>query len=397
MTRKVLIFTGNRAEYGLLYPLILELNKSSEIDCSLLVSGAHMEKDHGSTLSEIINDGFKISDTVDLPNDKSTNFSITNAIGVAIQGIAQCLNELKPDIFVVYADRYEGFAAVVASTQMAIATCHIEGGDITEGGALDDNLRHAMTKLSHIHCATNDLSKDRILALGEENWRVHNIGYPTIDLIKQKNYSSEIDLLKEFNFNKKLPIVLFTQHSIATEVNETKTQISQSIEALCSIAKRGYQVICTYPNNDAGGKEIIKLLEKIDIKEYDFFKIIPSLGRKKYHGVMALNLDGYKVVCAGNTSSGLKETAAFKCPTVNIGSRQKGRLHASNIVHVNYNTNEILNGFKVCVENNEFTKNLNFLENPYGKGGSGKKFCKIIKNVKLNKELIQKKLSLPKI
>lgn len=396
MTRKVLIFTGNRAEYGLLYPLILELNKSSEIDCSLLVSGAHMEKDYGSTLSEIINDGFKISDTVDLTNDKSTNFSTTNAIGVAIQGIAHCLNELRPDIFVVYADRYEGFAAIVASSQMAIPTCHIEGGDITEGGALDDNLRHAMTKLSHIHCATNNLSKNRIIALGEESWRVHNIGYPTIDLIKQKNYSSETELYKEFNFNKELPIVLFTQHSISTEVDEARTQIHQSIEALCSMAEKGHQIICTYPNNDAGGKEIIKLLGKIEVKKYDFFRIIPSLGRQRYHGIMALNLNGYKVVCVGNTSSGLKETAAFKCPTVNIGSRQSGRLHANNILHVNYNANEILNAYNTCIENNEFTNNLNFLKNPYGKGGSGKKFCEIIKNVKLNKELIQKKLNLPK-
>ncbi len=392
---KVLIFTGNRAEYGLLFPLISELSKSKSLECSLLVSGAHLDKEHGSTISEIIEDGFIIAGTVDLPSDKSTNYSATLTIGAAVQGIAEQLEIIKPDLFVVYADRYEGFAAVVASTQMTIATCHIEGGDITEGGALDDSLRHAMTKLSHIHCATNEISMQRILGLGEEPWRVHNIGYPAIDMIIEKNYFSETLINSEFDFDKRKPIVLFTQHSIATEVEQAEFQIKHSIDALCILAQRGVQIICTFPNNDAGGKFIIKALKKIDTSGFDFFKIVPSLGRKRYHGVLGLSILGYDVVCIGNTSSGIKETPAFNCPTINIGARQDGRLRGGNVIQVGYSSKEILDAFKICLNSPNFKKEVSKSSNPYGSGGSGKKFRRIVENLKINKQLIQKKLKLP--
>ncbi|MDC0969266.1 UDP-N-acetylglucosamine 2-epimerase [Alphaproteobacteria bacterium] len=392
--RKVLIFTGNRAEYGLLYSLIKELEASPLVDCSLLVSGAHMDLNHGATISEIENDGFKILATLDLSESKGTELSTTIAIGSAITGIAKILDNNKPDIFVVYADRFEGFAAVVAATQMSIVTCHIEGGDITEGGALDDNLRHAMTKLSHIHCATNEEAMKRILSLGEEKWRVHNIGYPAIDLIRAFDYLTQNEILDEFNFNIDQPIILFTQHSIATEVSETRFQIDESIKALCFMAEIGAQVICTYPNNDAGGKIIINRLNSIPRHYYPFFLLEPSLGRRRYHGILALALKGFKVICVGNTSSGIKETAAFKCPSVNIGSRQKGRLHSNNVIHVSYNKQKIVDAIQLSCGDNEFTRNLSKINNPYGTGNSGKKFRKIIENITLGKKVLQKKITI---
>jgi len=392
--KKILIFTGNRAEYGLIYPLLVELEKSPHLAPQLLVSGAHLNKKNGRTISEIHDDGFSIADEVVLPEGESTKFNTTLSIGIAVKEFATSLQKIQPDIFVVYADRSEGFAAVIAATQMAIPTCHIEGGDLTEGGALDDNLRHAMTKLSHIHCATNEQSYLRIIALGEEPWRVHNIGFPPIDLIVRKQHASKESLLAEFKFSPDNPIVLFTQHSIATETEFTCAQVKASLDAIQELAMQGNQIICTYPNNDPGSDDIIRALNEIDQSRFNFFKVIPSLGRRNYHGILGLSQDDFKIVCIGNTSSGIKETAAFRCPTINIGTRQNGRLHADNVIHTSYDKMEILAAFNKCLHDKQFNKSLLHLENPYGYGGAGKKFRSILENLELGPHLIKKKLEL---
>lgn len=181
--RKIAIFTGNRAEYGLQYPIIKAVDKHPDLEYRLLVSGAHLDGNFGHTLSEIKSDGFRVDAEVKIELNSDERIATAQAIGSGIMAISRSLEEVKPDMMVVYADRFEGFAAVIAATQMNIPTAHIEGGDLTEGGALDDSVRHAMTKLSHLHFTTNQQAANRILAMGEEAWRVHTVGFPAIDVI----------------------------------------------------------------------------------------------------------------------------------------------------------------------------------------------------------------------
>ncbi len=175
-------------------------------------------------------------------------------LALVLFSVAKALDKIKPDIFVVYADRFEGFAAVIASTQMNIPTAHIEGGDITEGGALDDSVRHAMTKLAHIHFTTNNQATNRLLGMGEAPWRVHTVGFPAIDLIQENNFASPDELIESYNLDLSKPIILFTQHSVTTEFDLAQSQVMPSLKALEMAAKEGMQVIITYPNNDAGEK-----------------------------------------------------------------------------------------------------------------------------------------------
>ena len=187
--RTIAIFTGNRAEYGLQYPILRAVDRHPDLDYRLLVSGAHLDAQFGRTLDEIRNDGFHIDAEVKIEMDAGSLYATAQAIGSGILSISDVLAKLRPDLMVVYADRFEGLAAVIAASQMNVPTAHIEGGDLTEGGALDDSVRHAMTKLSHLHFTTNQQASNRILAMGEEAWRVHTVGFPAIDLISEGRYA----------------------------------------------------------------------------------------------------------------------------------------------------------------------------------------------------------------
>ncbi len=391
----IAVFTGNRAEYGLQYPILKAINDHPDLEYRLIVSGAHLDKNFGATLKEIEEDGFTIHTEAQIDLDEDTLFATSKAIGTGILSISKILNDLNPDIFIVYADRFEGFAAVIAGTQMNIPTAHIEGGDITEGGALDDSVRHAMTKLSHIHFTTNQQASNRVLAMGEEPWRVHTVGFPAIDLIQEGNYASKKELDKLYNFDFKRPIVLFTQHSVTTEFKEAVNQLKPSLLALEKLAKEGCQVIVTYPNNDAGGRRIIDELNTVKDSGLINIQVFRSLGRYNYHGILALaKYPEIKIVCVGNSSSGIKETPAFGCPTVNIGSRQKGRLRANNVLDADYNSNEIIKKIKECCENESFRNKCFNCLNPYGVGDAGIKIADILNKLSLDQSILRKGMTL---
>lgn len=363
------------------------------MDYKLVVSGAHLEKDFGKTIDEIEQDGFTIHHIVEIDLDESKKNGTSIAIGSGILSISEALKEICPDIFLVYADRFEGFAAVIASSQMNIPTAHIEGGDITEGGALDDSVRHAMSKLSHIHFTTNDQATNRILAMGEADWRVHTVGFPAIDMIQVSNYAKKLELQELYSIRYDQPIVLFTQHSVTTEFELADKQIIPSLEAIIELAKQNIQVLVTYPNNDSGGRAIIaKIHEVLDEHVGDNIQIHQSLGRYNYHGILALAEEkGVKVACVGNSSSGIKETPAFMCPTVNIGSRQQGRLRAANVIDADYDKDDILNSIYRCFSDENFLNECKNTINPYGVGDAGKKIASVLSSVDLTPSKILRK------
>jgi UDP-hydrolysing UDP-N-acetyl-D-glucosamine 2-epimerase len=394
MKRTIAVFTGNRAEYGLQYPILKAIKDHPDLEYRLIVSGAHLNNDFGSTINEIINDGFEIHAQLKMDIKEDSLYGTTKSIGHSVVSISGILNKIKPDFMLVYADRFEGFSAVISSSQMNIATAHVEGGDITEGGALDDSMRHAMTKLSHLHFTTNHDATKRILAMGEEPWRVHTVGFPTIDMIVNGNYASPNDIVSKYSINLDRPIIIFTQHSVTTEFDQATDQICESISALDRISSEGAaQVIITYPNNDAGSKSIIKEIKNLALVNPDI-KVVKSLGRYFYHGVLALNDNsGCKVVCVGNSSSGIKETPAFRCPAINIGSRQDGRLRSENVIDVPYKSDQIYDAMLMSINDESFRAQCSSCQNPYGQGDAGKKIASILSSIPLNDILCKKRIT----
>jgi len=393
--RVIAVFTGNRAEYGLQFPVLKAIDNHPQLEYKLIVSGAHLDKNFGNTLDEIASDGFHIDAEVKIEMDASTLEANVQAIGAGILSVGEAIKKIQPDMMVVYADRFEGFAAVIAATQMNIPTVHIEGGDLTEGGALDDSVRHAITKLSHLHFTTNQQASNRILGMGEEQWRVHTVGLPAIDMISAGNYATPDEVIKKLNIDLNRPIVLFTQHSVTTEFDFASEQIEPSLNALETLAKRGVQIIATYPNNDAGGLSIIKKLEALGARTIENIQVHRSLGCYLYHGVLALaQEENIRVVCVGNSSSGIKETPVFGCPTVNIGSRQKGRLRGQNVLDAEYQKESIIDAITKCTEDEIFRKKCTETDNPYYMGDAGKKIAEVIAEVPLDRVLIRKQMTL---
>jgi UDP-hydrolysing UDP-N-acetyl-D-glucosamine 2-epimerase len=371
------------------------IQKHSELEFKLIVSGAHLDQNFGSTLNEILNDGFVIESEIKIEMDASSVIATPMAIGSGILEISKVLKNINPDLMVVYADRFEGFAAVIAATQMNIPTAHIEGGDITEGGALDDSVRHSMTKLSHIHFTTNEQATNRVLAMGEEIWRVHTVGFPAIDLITESNYATPEEIKKKYDLDINRPIVLYTQHSITTESEKAGKQVEPSIDALKKLATSGVQVVVTYANNDVGGKIINEKLEILKKQNFPNIQIQISLGRYFYHGILALaRLEDTKIVCVGNSSSGLKETPVFGCPAVNIGSRQEGRLRGVNVLNVGYRSEEIYDAIIKCLYDEDFRKTARTTFNPYWLGDAGTKIANVLAGIPLGEKLLRKKMTL---
>jgi UDP-hydrolysing UDP-N-acetyl-D-glucosamine 2-epimerase len=391
--RKIAVFTGNRAEYGLQYPILKAIDAHPELEYFLLVSGAHLQEDFGYTLKEIEKDGFKVYAEVKIEMEEDTLFSTAQAIGSGIMSLSRILDKIRPDFLVVYADRFEGFSAVITATQMNIPTAHIEGGDITEGGALDDSVRHAMTKLSHLHFTTNKQAAERVRLLGEEHWRIYNVGFPAIDLIVAGHFATPAELQEAYSLTPDKPVILFTQHSVTTEFEKAAEQVRPSLEAMRILAKEGCQVIVTYPNNDAGGRRIIKEIEKLRQERLDTLQIYQSLGRYNYHGV--LNICGRvgRGVCVGNSSSGIKETSALGCPVVNIGSRQNGRLRADNVIDVGYNRDEIISAIRKALNDEGFRRQCRNSKNPYGAGNAGEQIAHVLATIEINLDLLQKRMT----
>lgn len=391
MKKKVFVFTGNRAEYGLQLPVIKALNNSKKISCKLIVSGSHLDKKFGTTFLQIKKDKFKIAAKIKLNNTYTSRLKTPNLISQAVLKISKSLYKFKPDIFLVIADRFETFAATIASSQLGIPTFHIEGGDVTEGGALDDNIRHAITKLSHFHFVTNKTSYQNLIKQGEEKWRVRNVGLPINDIIYNKKFLDFKNLRQKFNLIASKPLIILTYHSITTQPELAKKQIKIILKSIDYLIKNyNFQIIASYPNNDVGSEDIINELEQFK-KKNKAFSLYKSLGNHIYHSLLNLSKK-IDVIVVGNSSSGIKEAVAFKCPVINIGSRQNGRLKPKNVFDVECDNLRIIKKIKKILFNKSLKKQLKKVRNPYYKKNSGKQIVKIIENIRLDEKIIRKKI-----
>lgn len=387
--RKLALFTGNRAEYGLFYPILKHISQDNRFNYELIVSGAHLKDNFGNTLEEIKKDGFEITELVEIETADDTLTGTTKGISSSLYGVAKALSRIKPDFFIVYADRFESFGALIASTQMGIPTAHIEGGDYTEGGALDDSVRHAMTKLAHIHFTTNEPASERVLKLGEEPWRVYNVGSPSLDVIKNKVYATEEEVFERLLLVEGKPLIIFTQHSITLDWEKAREQILPSLAALRhAVEVLNAQVIITYPNDDAGAQVIIEEIESLADLGHPNIIIRKSLGRYLYHGVLAVSR-----LYLGNSSSGIKETAALNCPCLNIGDRQKGRLRPGNVIELDYNKEQIISEMRKIIQDDTYYDQIRNADNPYGSGNAGQQIADVLASIPLDDKVLKKKMT----
>jgi len=380
--KKVLVVTGTRAEYGLLYWTMKEIQKDKDLQLQLIVTGSHLSEEYGYTVEQIKKDGFKIDEEIDMLIDSNKKSAIVKSMGLEMIQMAQAFDRLKPDILLILGDRYETFVAATCAMMMNVAIAHMNGGESTEG-AIDEQIRHAITKMAHIHFAGAEYYRERIIKMGEEPWRVHNVGQAGIENIKRLRLLTKTELEYELGIKLDKKVFLITYHPVTLGVQDIENQMENLLKA---ISEFDAKYIFTYPNADYGNKIIIDKINEFR-QNHDNVYVFYSLGQVKY-----LSLMKYTDVMIGNSSSGIIESPSFKLPVVNIGDRQKGRLRNKNIIDVGNNEIEIIEGINKALYNKQFINSLNDLENVYGDGTTSEKVVKILKTIEINEKLLHKKL-----
>lgn len=368
--RKIAVVTGSRAEYGLLKPLIKAIKTEQSFELQLFVTGMHLMPVFGNTFKQIEEDGFQIDAKIDDGLNGDDARSISKAIGNTIAGFAEAYYNLKPELVIVLGDRSEIFGAVAAAVIDNIPVAHIHGGETTEG-AYDEFIRHAITKMSHLHFASCEVYRKRIIQMGENPATVFNVGAIGIDSIKKLKLLSIDEFEKAINYKLNKINVLITFHPVTLEENTAKHQFQELIDALDRLTE--VTLIFTKPNSDKGGASIIKMIDDYVIRNPTKSISFNSLGQLRYLSALQ-----YVDFVIGNSSSGILEVPIFKKPTINIGDRQKGREMTKSIINCKPNRNEILQAIQKAL-NVQFKIEIQNQSNPYGNGTATNKIMNVLR------------------
>ncbi|HOP50943.1 MAG TPA: UDP-N-acetylglucosamine 2-epimerase [Ignavibacteriales bacterium] len=369
--KTICVFTSSRADYGILKPLLKLLKKNNNFNLQLLVSGMHLVPQYGNTIEEIEQDNFDISAKVDILLASNTRSSVAKSIGIGLINYSDILEKLKPDISIVLGDRFETFSFSIACHVLNIPLVHIHGGEITEG-AIDDGFRHSITKLSYLHFTSTEEYRQNVIQLGEEPFRVFNVGALAIDNIKNLVKLSREEFEKRLGIKLKKYNFLITYHPVTLDKDLSKIQFSSILKALDKF--NDTLLIFTAANADPEGMKINDMIKDYTKNNTNKAIFIPSLGQFLYFN--ALN---FVDVIIGNSSSGIIEAPSFKIPTINIGDRQKGRTKAISVIDSSYDTEEIYTKIKYALSD-DFQKICKSCVNPYGDGNSAKKIINILEN-----------------
>jgi UDP-N-acetylglucosamine 2-epimerase (non-hydrolysing)/GDP/UDP-N,N'-diacetylbacillosamine 2-epimerase (hydrolysing) len=346
----------------------------------MFVAGTHLAPAHGSTVRQIEADGFPVTERVEMLLASDTPESIAKSIGLGLMGFSQAFARSRPDILLVLGDRYEMYSAVLAALPFRMVVAHIHGGEVTEG-AIDDALRHSMTKLSHIHFVSTETYARRIEQLGEEPWRITISGAPALDNMASMDFLSVEQLEDRFSVKIGPGTLLVTFHPVTLEYDQTEWQITQLLDALEELA---LPVIFTAPNADTGNSIVrMKMMQFCDSHQDAWF--IENSGLQGYFSLMK-----HVAAMVGNSSSGIIEAPSMKLPVVNIGARQAGRVRAKNVIDVDYPRGSIVSGIQLAVSES-FRNGLKDLVNPYGHGDATSIILKRLLSEPLRPELTKKK------
>jgi GDP/UDP-N,N'-diacetylbacillosamine 2-epimerase (hydrolysing) len=373
---KILTLVERRADYSRMRPILKELYKDSFFDVYLVVTGICLLDIHGKDIDYIKEDGFIINAEIPMfeEGEKNTNASMVRALAKVLSGITDEIEKFNPDLVLTGFDIGANLATTIAAAHMNVPVAHIQGGEVT--GTIDESIRHAMSKFSHIHFPATEDAKNRLIRLGENPDYIYNVGCPSIDTIMQTPIIDRKVLEKKFNVDFSKPVVLLIQHPVTTESNESRKQILSTIGVIKNL---GIQALVALPNNDAGSSEIIEEIKKSGLSWY------PSLSTEEFVNV-------YRNIWAivGNSSSGIHESSTFGIPAVNIGTRQQDRERAKNVIDVSYEKDSIQKGIEKALFDESFRERVVNIKNPYGEGDSSVKIVKLLKSVSLE-GIIQKR------
>lgn len=370
MTKKICVVTGTRAEYHLLTPLLRAIQEDRELELMLIVTGAHLSEQYGNTYRAIEQDGFDIYAKIPILSETDDTRAINGAMSRAITGIGEVLEQGKPDMMVLLGDRYELLSAAVAAMNYRIPIAHLHGGETTEG-AIDECIRHSITKMSYLHFTSCEAHRKRVIQLGESPDRVFNVGAIGLENVRLCRRMSLTELEESLNWKADGPFAVVTFHPVTLEEDTAGEQFKHLLMALDRCKELG--VIFTKANADRGGMEINRLIDEYALAHWNKTVAVYSLGMVRYFTALE-----HASAVIGNSSSGIIETPSFKVPTVNIGDRQKGRLQAKNVINCPPESSAIYDAIVKAISP-KFREYVQDTVNPYGDGFVAEKIIGQIK------------------
>ena len=365
--RRIAVLTTSRADYGICRPLLKLLEASDEIELCLVVGGTHMCDRYGATIQDIRADGFEVAGTVDcLPRDDRPS-SIVNAMGRAMLTCAETLCRIAPDMMVLVGDRFETHAVASAAVPLLIPLLHIHGGEVTEG-AMDEAFRHAITKMSHLHCVSTPCHAERVLRMGEEPWRVNVTGAPGLDNVRLMDIPGSAELCSALELPPGQQPLIVTFHPVTLTHGDTEEHISNLLGALDVFDG---PIVFTGPNADTESGTISRRITEF-VKSHDNARYRVNIGTEMYLALMK-----HAAAMLGNSSSGIIESPTLGLPVVNVGTRQKGRLRAANVIDTGCDRAEIAAALLRALSS-DFREGLAGLTNPYGDGRASERILEVI-------------------
>ena len=379
MKRKIAVVTTSHADYSHLYWPLRELSTHPDVDLKIIVMGAHLSPEFGSTIQEIEKDGFNMDARVECLLSSDSDVGMAKTIGVATLSLADIFGQMRPDLLLLIADRYEMLAPASVALALRIPIAHIEGGEISEG-AIDDAVRNALTKMSHIHFTSTQAARDRVIAMGEEPWRVHRAGAPSLDHLRRQTLFTREQVESRLRIELKHPAILVAYHPV-TLARDTVREADALFEALEDLPD---QILFCYPNADAGSRNLIERARTFAASR-DAAHVFVNLDALTYWSLLK-QVD----VLVGNSSSGIMESASFALPTVNVGLRQQGRERARNVIDAAPEVRAILKAIATA-KGTDFRRSLQGMTNPYGEGVASEKIVEVLTTVPLGEELLLKR------
>lgn len=371
--RRIAVFTGTRAEYGLLYWLMKEIEKDESLELQLIVSGMHLSPEFGETVTAIEQDGFTIDARIEMLLSSGTGVGTAKSMGVGTIGFADALDRLRPDWLIILGDRFEALAIAQTAMVMQVPLAHIHGGELTEG-LIDESIRHAITKMAQLHFTSTERYRKRVIQLGEQPDRVFNVGAPAIENIRRLQLLDQEELEHSLDFKLGRHPILVTYHPVTLKEGGGVESLQDLLVALEDLLPET-KVVLTFPNADAYGRELIPVMQAFAKKHSENVLLTTSLGQIRYLSLM--KICGAVV---GNSSSGLLEAPAMGVPTVDIGIRQQGRLKPESVVQAEEDLEAIRRALKIALSPAHRQKCTQAV-NPYGDGNVTERIVKFLKEI----------------
>jgi UDP-hydrolysing UDP-N-acetyl-D-glucosamine 2-epimerase len=381
--RTIAVITTSRADYSHLYWPLRELATHPDVDLKLIVMGSHLSSEFGLSAREIQKDGIAIAASVETLISSDTDIGMAKSIGLGVLSLADQLGRMRPDILLLIADRYEILAPASVALALRIPIAHIEGGEISEG-AIDDAVRNAITKMSHVHFTSTEKARARVISMGEEPWRVHRAGAPSLDHLRRSKLRTRNELEMELKLDLSKPSMIVAYHPVTIAQDTTY----EAFALFAALSERSEQILFCYPNADAGSRSLIKQTRRF-LEARGSGRIFVNLSAVVYWSLLAS-----VELMVGNSSSGIMETASLALPTVNVGLRQYGRERAKNVLDAEADKQSILEKIEKA-RCSRFKSSLEGMTNPYGDGHAAERIVEILTSVPLDADLLRKRTSSP--